>query len=54
MKKIMYLVVLLVGVWLVKLSFNAIQSAQAIDQLQQQLIDTEQRSVLLNDQPVAL
>ena len=54
MKKIMYLVVLLVGVWLVKLSFNAIQSAQAIDQLQQQLIDTEQRSVLLNDQLVAL
>lgn len=54
MKKIIYLVVLLVGVWLVKLSFNAIQSAQAIDQLQQQLINTEQRSVLLNDQLVAL
>ena len=54
MKKISFWIVLLAGVWLAKLSFDAMHDAQALDQLQQQLKQAEQRTALMNDQLVAL
>ena len=53
MRKIVYLILLLSLLWLAKLSYDVAQYSQIVPQLQQQLLQAEQRSRLLNDQFVA-